>query len=459
MKRQKRIYLGLFLIALTILFVGCAQEEGKVSPTPSPTPTPEVTETPVAKETPNVEEIVGKAIESMFIKALSLHYDNPNTDEIEGVNVNPEFGCQGCHFSKEAAVRMEQWGKSAHGGYLLELKEKDLSAAVTEEKAPAWVHYDFKSGNRLPCQKCHTSTGFRNFITDPENYNPENNTFLYTGKQKEMLYCWACHKVEDGSFQLRDPGKFEKVAEYSVPENRISAVPDLGKANLCMVCHSGRSSGEVIKKTEEIRGKHFGAFNSHYLAAGGIIFRTIAYEFGDMEYTSFNPHASIENLCVACHMSNDDHTFEAVEKKNGEVKDVKAYEDVCSKCHADKQALIDEINQNRKGFEASLKVIEDLLAQKGIYYNLHAYPYFYPSPNPEEQIFPKAYKDWSDKDVLGAAFNLNLLYHEPGAFVHNPEYTKQIIYDTIDFLDDGELNKSVESTVTGDALKYISGAR
>jgi hypothetical protein len=45
---------------------------------------------------------------------------------------------------------------------------------------------------------------------------------------------------------------------------------------------------------------------------------------------------------------------------------------------------------------------------------------FYPSANPEEQIFPNAYKGWSDKDVLGAAFNLNLLYREPGAFVHNP---------------------------------------
>lgn len=142
---------------------------------------------------------------------------------------------------------MSEWGKSAHGGYLLEVKEKDLKAAVSEEKAPAWIHYDFKSSNRQPCQKCHTSTGFRNFAADPENYNPENNTFLYAGKQKELLYCWACHKVEDRSFELRNPGKFEKVVEYSVPADRISAVPDLGKANLCMVCYSGRSSGEVIK--------------------------------------------------------------------------------------------------------------------------------------------------------------------------------------------------------------------
>ncbi|WP_048092839.1 hypothetical protein [Geoglobus acetivorans] len=191
---------------------------------------------------------------------------------------------------------MEEWGRSAHGGHVLEVKEEDVTKAVTEEDAPAWVHYDFKQPNRQPCQKCHTSTGFRNFVSDPENYNPENNTFLLTGQQKEFLYCWACHRVEDGSFELRNPGKFERVAEYSEPADRISSVPDLGESNLCMVCHSGRSSGAAIKLAEEIKGKHFGAFNSHYLAAGGIIFRTLPYEFEGRDYVASNPHASIDGL-------------------------------------------------------------------------------------------------------------------------------------------------------------------
>ena len=442
MKKVKMTYLGLFLIALTLLFVGCAQEESKVSPT---TPTQQ-----------NISKIVEEEMHSMMIKALLLHYDNPNTDEVEGVNVNPEFGCQGCHFSKEAVIRMEEWGKSAHGGYLLEVKEKDLNATVNEEVAPAWIHYDFKSDDKLLCQKCHTSTGFRNFVTDPENYNPANNTFLLAGKQREFLYCWGCHRVEDMSFELRNPGKFERVATYSVPEDRISAVPDLGEANTCMVCHSGTSSGEMIKLTDEIKGKDFGAYNSHYLAAGGIIFRTIAYEFEGREYDSPNPHASIENLCVACHMSNGDHTFKAIDETSGKIK---AYDNLCSKCHTDEQEVMEAMEKNRKGFEASLEVIKNLLANKGIYYNPYAYPYFYPSPNPEEQIFPNAYRDWSDKDTLGAAFNLNLLYHEPGAFVHNSNYTKQIIYDTIDFLDDGELDYSVESTVSGEAQEFLSDVR
>ena len=248
---------------------------------------------------------------------------------------------------------MVEWGRSAHGGYLLEVKERDLSAAISEDVAPAWVHYDFKQPNWKVCQKCHTSTGFRNFASDPDNYNPANNTFLLSGQQKELLYCWACHKVEDRSFGLRNPGKFEKTAEYSEPADRISAVPDLGEANLCMVCHSGRISGEAIKKAEDIK-KHFGAFNSHYLAAGGIIFRTLPYEFDGRGYTDFNPHQNIDGLCIACHMPNEDHTFEAVVEENGKVE-IKA-KSVCEKCHKDLEKIAKTIEERKKQYEETSKI-------------------------------------------------------------------------------------------------------
>ncbi len=456
---MKGSYIAILLVVLAVVFAGCSQQETK---TATPTSAPEKTPTPAP--TPDIEKIKQKAVEGaiheLMVFALNLHYDNPNTPEVEGVNVNPEFGCTGCHFSKEAVPRMAEWGRSAHGGYVLEVKESSPSAAVTEDVAPAWTHYDFKQSNWKACQKCHTSTGFRNFVSDPENYNPANNTFLLAGQQKELLYCWACHKVEDRSFDLRNPGRFEKVSEYSEPADRISAVPDLGKANLCMVCHSGRSSGEAIKSAGEIKGKHFGAFNSHYLAAGGIIFRLLPYEFDGRDYTDFNPHKSIKDLCIACHMSNDDHTLEAVVAENGVVKDIKAYDTLCKKCHGDnKEALISTINERKAQYESALKVIEKLLAKKGIYYDKERYPYFYGTPSADEHTFANAFKDWPDKDTLGAAYNLNLLVHEPGAFVHNPAYVKQVIYDTIDFLDDGVLNNSVKKSVPEDVKAFIEGAR
>ncbi|MET1123896.1 MAG: hypothetical protein ABWW66_01370 [Archaeoglobaceae archaeon] len=429
----------ILLVLLGVVLAGCSQQEEK---------------------TTSVEEINQEALEEaigeLMVFALSTHFDDPNTPEIEGLNVNPEFGCRGCHFGKEAAPRLDEWGRSAHGGHLLEVKESDLSAAVTEDVAPGWIHYDFKQPNRQPCQKCHTSTGFRNFANDPENYDPANNTFLLVGLQKELLYCWACHRVEDGSFALRNPGKFEKVAEYSEPADRISAVPDLGKANICMVCHSGRSSGAKIKIAENIK-TNFGAFNSHYLAAGGVIFRTLPYEFEGREYSDFNPHKGISDLCVACHMPGASHEFRAL--KSGEKIVITAYQETCSKCHGDEEELASTIEERKVQYEATLDYIRQLLERKGIYYDIGAYPYFYPTPDKEQHTFPNAFTDWPDRDTLGAAYNLNLFAHEPGAFVHNPVYVKQVLYDTIDFLDDGELNGSALSNAPEDVRSFLEGVR
>jgi hypothetical protein len=48
---------------------------------------------------------------------------------------------------------------------------------------------------------------------------------------------------------------------------------------------------------------------------------------------------------------------------------------------------------------------------------------------------------------MGAAFNFNLLEHDPGAYVHNRMYVKRLIYDSIDWTDDGVMNYSVGATL------------
>jgi hypothetical protein len=57
---------------------------------------------------------------------------------------------------------------------------------------------------------------------------------------------------------------------------------------------------------------------------------------------------------------------------------------------------------------------------------------------------------------MGAAFNFNLLVHDPGAFVHNRMYVKRLIYDSIDWVDDGIMNYSVGATL--DALNPATNA-
>ncbi len=63
--------------------------------------------------------------------------------------------------------------------------------------------------------------------------------------------------------------------------------------------------------------------------------------------------------------------------------------------------------------------------------------------------------DKSGKNNMGAAFNFNLLEHDPGAFVHNRYYTKRLIYDAIDWLDNNNMDYSVGGTLDAlDGIKY-----
>ncbi|MEI7817924.1 MAG: cytochrome c3 family protein, partial [Desulfuromonadales bacterium] len=45
--------------------------------------------------------------------------------------------------------------------------------------------------------------------------------------------------------------------------------------------------------------------------------------------------------------------------------------------------------------------------------------------------------------TLGAVYNYFMMYYDPGSFVHNRRYVKRLMYDSMDWLDDGVLNKSV----------------
>ncbi|HIJ95726.1 MAG TPA: hypothetical protein HPP94_08320 [Desulfuromonadales bacterium] len=45
--------------------------------------------------------------------------------------------------------------------------------------------------------------------------------------------------------------------------------------------------------------------------------------------------------------------------------------------------------------------------------------------------------------TMGSVYNFYMLYYDPGAFAHNRRYVKRLIFDSMDWLDDGTLNKSV----------------
>jgi hypothetical protein len=112
-------------------------------------------------------------------------------------------------------------------------------------------------------------------------------------------------------------------------------------------------------------------------------------------------------------------------------------------------------------FQSALTLALSILSTKyHITYNQASYPYFY-----DADAGSAAVVDWTRPialpgpggtaltnadamKLMGACFNINLLKREPAAFAHARTYSRRLIYDTIDFLDDLTINLSTGTTAT-----------
>lgn len=418
----------------------------------------------------------------------STHYDDPATANIiEGYVVDPtnERACRDCHnvHASDTTIN-EQWAGSAHGGHLLTAKEAVgadshsaagavayREAGTTDAEAPAWTHYDWDAANRQGCQRCHTATGSKNFLSGPATYNSANNDFSHlegwsknattgvitSSGQNEMLYCWACHKNNSGA--LRNPGAITEEYDPAV----VVAYPDISSSNVCMSCHLGRETGAVIQASAS-DFSNTGFINSHYLSAGGQLFGETGYEYAGRNYNSvtFFEHDQIGTAaqpgtgeagpCVACHMTSPEpHSFLPVTKDEvtGDVTAVTAT--VCTVCHTAGIPAA-AVNTWKAKYAATLAILQEALEAQGIFWASN-YPYFF-----DAAVGGSAVRNWTvggtlnGKDTMGAAFNLNLLLHDPGGFAHNDYYVKALLWDAIDYINDGVLNNDVPATIAGSSL-------
>ncbi len=323
-------------------------------------------------------------------------------------------------------------------------------------------------------------------------------TYGYNALQKEFLYCWGCHS--DNSGNLRDPGAL------TIPYPGTAAgyaYPDLGDSNVCVTCHAGRESGEKLAlSTGDFTNMSF--VNSHYLTAASVLFTATGYRYdadGDADTDDYAnvtyfghdtigmtaideetgeeveaaPGTGTSGPCVGCHLKTaEGHLFRPVTKDGtGAITAIASTS--CVTCHdgghgpafvpagSDAEAVLaaaEFLNEEKEHCHDAIAVLEAQLAASGFPYS-GGYPYF-------------AAKNWltdSDEDGvgdvvgtgpnnMGAAFNFNLLHHEPGGYAHNRFYVKRLIYDSIDWLDNNVLDDSVAATLDAldAATSYKAGA-
>ena len=443
----------------------------------------------------------------------------PNNPVIEGyTNIDD---CLGCHATKTPDVTTQwqhnpsptdinrQWAQSGHAGKI---------AAAVPDTETVWGHYDWDASfkadgtdagidpdkDRVDCQRCHTATGAKNYLSSPTAYDPAKNDFsnlmgwsgttsgtiltpstwgvTTSSNQNELLYCWACHS-NVGTGALRNPGAItENYAAVNQTASSSNAVADTGTAvpvtypninesNVCMACHLGREVGANITAVTSSDGI-LSFVNSHYLAAGATLFNESGYEYAGQTYDDFGYHKNVgmaspfssgtAGPCVTCHMSSSEpHAFTAVSTSTA-----------CTNCHV---GLTDVILEDTKhNFSLALDELRLALKARGIHY-WNSHPYFFKVEVTEANkattaVTANAFTNWNSvavilgvglvtdstgtgwKNVMGAAFNYNLFAHDPGAFAHNRQYALKLIQDSIDFLADGAVNGLGTSTVVADVI-------
>lgn len=354
--------------------------------------------------------------------------EDPHFSEGTASYVTTNSHCSDCHNQSDAneAIR-KSWAASGHA---------DIYSF-------AWSAHDFKV--QSGCVQCHTTTGFI-------AYSSSRMTAAWGTAgdvTREVLTCAGCH-TNSATGTLRKPASISPYA------GDVFRNPDAGPSNVCAGCHSGVLSGRNIKARTDFATPFSG---SHYLAASGVLFSSIGYEYSGRDYTTpvhfkhdriginnfkvYGYESGSKGPCIACHMSTPDkHSFSAVSKDtNGVVTSLNS--DICAGCHTAPAFLdADRLNSRKLRYRTSLLALQAVLENKGIVYKKDNVPYFFTTAK-------SAYTSWGTADSLGAAFNLHLLTHEQGAYAHNMVYAKRLIYDSIDYVDDGVLNNSVVTTING----------
>lgn len=403
------------------------------------------------------------------------------------------------------------WAQSAHAGTLLANKlaaSETLAYARTTASSQAimtaganddaggnaWTHYNWDGASRQSCQKCHTATGAANYLdavaafnagtTATVVYAAADNDFSHlknwttttrdAAGQNELLYCWGCHtSVETGA--IRKPGAMP--ADYIFEGGTAKGTfPDVTASNLCLACHGGRSGGMNVKaalettfgQNTDLTWKKQSLTNSHYLAAAGTLFKSIGYEyegtnrsyanrssFAHDKLGTVNPTTGVEvklgtgtsGPCVACHMGNGSAEANHQFKLGGFQGGTCGTGTIVGACHTTMTQT--ELDIEKEDYEEALFALSATLKAQG-YTWTPVNPYIAAADYTKAGTVSIA----DAKQMLGAAFNLNYLLHEPGGFAHNRYYVKRLIIDSLDFAFNGVLETLTENATVG----YFDGS-
>lgn len=313
----------------------------------------------------------------------------------------------------------------------------------------AFIHWNEEDPKEVPaaCASCHTTQGYQDFLglDGSEVGKVDANVPAPAG----TVQCNACHNAATAS-----------LSSVTFPSGAM--VDGLGSEARCMICHQGRASktqvDQAIEKfgaTEDVdvvpapvEDSTLGFINIHYYAAASTLYGTTVqggYEYEGKSYDAKNDHVEGFNTCVGCH---DSHTLEV------KIDDcASCHEGVASELDLKKirmlgstpdydgdgnitEGVADEIDGLRELLMQAMQAYTSEVSGSMLVYTQTAYPYFFVDANGDARYSDadtERFSAWTAR-LLKAAYNYQVATKDPGAYAHGGKYIIQLLYDSIEDL-------------------------
>jgi hypothetical protein len=348
---------------------------------------------------------------------------------------------------------------------------------VSDDTMNAWNHYDWSkqtnNGTRQAgnCDRCHTAYGFMKFANQTTGYArlraPLFNVGVYNNNQanyqaNNVLICVACHSSVEGPLRTNavvagtvlTNGYFalfsSNVATLGAGNTKTQvAFPGYKNSSICVPCHSGRTTDKYVRDNIATIANYSTLQLSNYQHAanmGQTFIGKGAWEFTPGKYAGFaanqTPHTTIgmdtnQGPCVGCHYS----TLSIPNKANNATHslEVNLGSATCTPCHggadiATKDVKFGEFSSARFALDQLVRVkMAPLLASGSSDLNVERGGYF------RYGRFGKAPGVAADRltaqNAYGAVYNWQLVKTwDRAAWAHNPAYARQIVFDTLAFV-------------------------
>lgn len=297
--------------------------------------------------------------------------------------------CSECHnMSEFLLAKIEQYNHSVHA-----------TGANTNRSTPG-------------CARCHTSMGFRSFITDSTDLAIADPT---------PINCRTCHPIHE-TFTSND---FALRTTDSVTLMN-GDVYNYGPSNLCVNCHQARpispypdlSSSEKVTITSMHYGPHHAPQANLFMSTGPIEIP------GSMPYLNSAHRKMVSNGCVTCHMSPATGVLGGGHQmgvKYTTVSGADAYQYTgcfTADCHGTVAEINGLINPNREEIKALLEELSALLMENGII---------------DDHGYPAVPLSITQKDAA-ALLNYKFVEEDKSFGAHNFRYTKALLTNSIEAL-------------------------